>query len=156
MGHAVVQWLRYCAINRKVAGLIPEGVIEIFHWHNPSCHTMALGSTQPLTEMSTRNISWGKRRPVRMADNLATFMCRLSLSRLVIGLLYLYLYSCYNAPTCFDAIASSSGGSWLVPEEDAVASIQCRGILKEWYNKLLTILHLLVHHIINRDARYTC
>jgi hypothetical protein len=26
---------------------------------NPSSRTMALGSTQPLTEMSTRNISWG-------------------------------------------------------------------------------------------------
>jgi hypothetical protein len=39
---------------------------------------MALGSTQPLTEMSTSNISWGQRRPVRRADNLATFMCRLS------------------------------------------------------------------------------
>jgi hypothetical protein len=31
-----------------------------FFWHNPSCRSMALGSTQPLTEMSTRNISWGK------------------------------------------------------------------------------------------------
>ena len=31
---------------------------------------MALGSTQPLTEMSTRSISWGQRRPVRKADNL--------------------------------------------------------------------------------------
>ena len=31
---------------------------------------MALGSTQPLTEMSTRSISWGKRWPVRKADNL--------------------------------------------------------------------------------------
>ena len=29
---------------------------------------MGLGSTQPLTEMSTRGISW--RRPVRKADNL--------------------------------------------------------------------------------------
>jgi hypothetical protein len=27
------------------------------HWHNPSSRTMALGSTQPLTEMSTRSIS---------------------------------------------------------------------------------------------------
>ena len=26
-----------------------------FHWHNPSGRTMALGLTQPLTEMSTRN-----------------------------------------------------------------------------------------------------
>jgi len=31
---------------------------------------MALGSTQPVTEMSTRSISWGLRRPVRKADNL--------------------------------------------------------------------------------------
>ena len=65
---------------------------------------MALGLTQPLTQMSTRNISWGLRRPVRRADNLTTFMCRLSrnlgastswnpqdLSRPVMGLFYLYL-----------------------------------------------------------------
>ena len=31
---------------------------------------MALGLTQPLTEMSTRSISWGQRRPVRLAKNL--------------------------------------------------------------------------------------
>jgi len=30
----------------------------IFHWHNPSGRTTALGLTQPLTEMSTRIISW--------------------------------------------------------------------------------------------------
>jgi hypothetical protein len=30
------------------------------HWHNPSGRTMDLGSIQPLTEMSTRDISWGK------------------------------------------------------------------------------------------------
>jgi hypothetical protein len=33
-------------------------VTGIFHRHNPAGCTMALGSTQPLTEMSTRNISW--------------------------------------------------------------------------------------------------
>ena len=33
--------------------------LEFFHWHNPSDRTMALGSTQPLTEMNTRSISWG-------------------------------------------------------------------------------------------------
>jgi hypothetical protein len=37
----------------------PAGRSGIFHWHNPFGRTMALGSTQPLTEMSTRNISWG-------------------------------------------------------------------------------------------------
>ena len=52
-------WLRHCVTIRKVAGSIPYGVIGIFHWHNPSSRSMALGSTQSLTEMSTRNISWG-------------------------------------------------------------------------------------------------
>ena len=52
-------WLRHCATSRKVAGSIPDGVTGNFHWHNPSGRTMALGSTQPLTEMSTRNTSWG-------------------------------------------------------------------------------------------------
>ena len=59
MGTAVAQWLRRCATHRKVAGSIPGGVIGIFHGHNPSDRTMVLGSTQPLTEMSTRNIFWG-------------------------------------------------------------------------------------------------
>jgi hypothetical protein len=31
LGHAVTQWLRHCATNRKVAGSIPGGIIEIFH-----------------------------------------------------------------------------------------------------------------------------
>ena len=52
-------WLVHCPINRKVTGLITYGVTGIFHWHNPSGCTVALWSTQPLTEMSSRNISWG-------------------------------------------------------------------------------------------------
>jgi len=52
-------WLRHCATNLKVAGSIPDAVTGIFHCHNPSGHTMALGLTQPVTEMSIRNISWG-------------------------------------------------------------------------------------------------
>jgi hypothetical protein len=35
---------------------------------------MALGSTKPLTELSTRNLPGGKRRPARKADNL-TAIC---------------------------------------------------------------------------------
>jgi hypothetical protein len=34
---------------------------------------MAQESTQPLTEMSTRNLPWGKKRPAHRADNFATF-----------------------------------------------------------------------------------
>jgi hypothetical protein len=41
---------------------------------NPSGRTMALGSTQPLTEMSTRNFPGGKGRPALKADNL-TAIC---------------------------------------------------------------------------------
>jgi hypothetical protein len=79
--------------------------LKFFYWHNSSGRTMALGLTQPLTEMGTRNISWGEGRPVRRADNLTTFMCRLSwnlgastcwntygLSRPVMGLTYIYIY----------------------------------------------------------------
>jgi len=68
----------HCATSRKVAGSIPDGVIGIFHLHNPSGRTMSLGLTQLLTEMSTRNVSWGYRRPVLRADNLTTFMSWLS------------------------------------------------------------------------------
>ena len=46
-------------LRRKVAGSIPDGVIGIFDWHNPSGRTVAVGLTQPLIEMRTRNISWG-------------------------------------------------------------------------------------------------
>jgi hypothetical protein len=53
-GGAVVE-----ATNRKVAGSLPDDVIGNFHWHNPSGRTMALGSTQPLREIITRNISLG-------------------------------------------------------------------------------------------------
>jgi len=40
-------------------GSIQCGVIGIFHWFSPSGRTMTLVSIQPLTEMSTRNTSWG-------------------------------------------------------------------------------------------------
>ena len=40
--------LRHCATSQKVL----VGVIGIFHGHNPSGCSVALGSTQPLTEMS--------------------------------------------------------------------------------------------------------
>jgi hypothetical protein len=94
-------WLRHCTLTQKLMGLIPDGVIGIFHWHNPAGCTIALRLTQPVTEMSTRNISW----LVHRADNLTTCMCWLSwnlgasaswnsrgLTRPVMGLLYFCLY----------------------------------------------------------------
>jgi hypothetical protein len=98
-GYVVAQLVE--ALRYK-PGSIPGGVTGIFQCLIPSDCTVALGSTQPLTEMSTRNSSWGWRRPVRRADKLTTFMCRLSrnsgastsrnskgLSRPVAGKLYL-------------------------------------------------------------------
>ena len=40
----------------EVSGSIPDGVIGIFHRHNPSGRTMTLGLTQPPTEMSNSNL----------------------------------------------------------------------------------------------------
>ena len=42
--------LRHCPSSRKVEGSMPDGVIEIFHQHNPSGRYMVLGSTQPLNK----------------------------------------------------------------------------------------------------------
>ena len=46
--------------NRKVAGSIPASVSGFFIDIKSFRSHYALGSTQPLTEMSTRSISWGK------------------------------------------------------------------------------------------------
>ena len=58
-GGVVAKALRYYATNRQVAGSIPDGFIGMFQRHNSAGRTMVLGSTQPLTEMSTMCISWG-------------------------------------------------------------------------------------------------
>jgi hypothetical protein len=43
-------------------GSIPDEVIEFFSLPNLSSRTMALGSTQPLTDMSTRKFPGGEGR----------------------------------------------------------------------------------------------
>jgi hypothetical protein len=64
--------LKHYATIRKVEGSIPDESSRFFNRPNSSCSTMTLGSTQPLTETSTRNLREGKGRPVRKADNLTT------------------------------------------------------------------------------------
>jgi hypothetical protein len=49
---------------------------------------MALAST--LTEMNTRDMFWGYRRPVRKADNLTTFMSGMSRNSGSLNLLELF------------------------------------------------------------------
>jgi hypothetical protein len=58
----------------KVAGSAPDKVVGIFNRSNPSSRNVILGSTQPLTEMNTRDLPGGKDRSVRKVDNL-TAIC---------------------------------------------------------------------------------
>jgi hypothetical protein len=69
-----LSWLRNYATSQKVAGSSPDEVVVFFNWPDPSSLTVALGSTQPLRETSTRNLPGGKGPPGRKADNL-TAIC---------------------------------------------------------------------------------
>ena len=64
-------------ITCRFSYCVTSGYDGIFQLHNPSGRTMALWSTQSLTEISTRNISWGHGL-VRRADNLTTIIRWLS------------------------------------------------------------------------------
>jgi hypothetical protein len=64
-------WLRHYATSRKVAGSSPDEV-DIFNVPNPPSRTMDLESTQPLTEMNTRNLPGGKGRRALRADKLTS------------------------------------------------------------------------------------
>ena len=46
--------MRHCATSRKAVSWNPDDAIGIFHWHNPSGRTIALGWTYSLTELSKR------------------------------------------------------------------------------------------------------
>jgi hypothetical protein len=50
-----------------MAGSIPD-VVGFFNWPNPSSRIMSLGSSQPLTEMSARNLPGRKGRLAHKAD----------------------------------------------------------------------------------------
>jgi hypothetical protein len=84
-------WSRHCATSRKVPGSIPDGVIGIFHRHNHSSQTMALGPTRPLNRNIFRGVK-GKgliTLPPSCAECLETGSLNLvELSRPVQGLLY--------------------------------------------------------------------
>jgi hypothetical protein len=62
------------ALCYKPEGLpaqVPGEVFEFLGLPNPCSRSMGLGSTQPLTEMSTRNLPGRKKLPARRADNFA-------------------------------------------------------------------------------------
>jgi hypothetical protein len=70
-GHAVAKLVE--ALCYKLEGRRFESRIRwiFLNLSSPSSRTMALESTQPLTEMSTRKLPECKKRPARRADNLA-------------------------------------------------------------------------------------
>jgi hypothetical protein len=61
------------AVCYKLEGRRFKSRMRFFFFLNlrSSSRTMALGSTQPLTQMSTRNLPGVKKRPAHKADNLA-------------------------------------------------------------------------------------
>jgi hypothetical protein len=70
MGTRQRSWLRHCTTILKAWGLIPDEVLGFFNCLNPSSRNVLLGSTKPLTEMSTRNLPGVKGCPERKTDNL--------------------------------------------------------------------------------------
>jgi hypothetical protein len=71
LGNAVVYLVE--ALCYKPEGRlfrVPDEV-DFFNMPNPSSRSMTLGSTQPVTEMSTRNLPGGRGRPPRRAGKLA-------------------------------------------------------------------------------------
>jgi hypothetical protein len=70
LGHAMVQLAEALRYTSKGRGFDYQRC--------PSGYTFSLGSTQPLTEMSIRNISWAYRPPMRSTDKLTTVMRRRS------------------------------------------------------------------------------
>jgi hypothetical protein len=74
-GTRLRSWFTHYATSWKVVCSIPDEVIEfLFNLPDPSSLAMAVGSTQPLTEMSIKNLPGGKARPALKTDNL-TAIC---------------------------------------------------------------------------------
>jgi hypothetical protein len=60
---------------------VPDEVDFFLNISSSSSRTKVLGSTQPLTEMSTSKLHGGKKRQAHRADNLAAICDRMSYNR---------------------------------------------------------------------------
>jgi hypothetical protein len=67
-GTRYCSWLRHFITRCKVVSSISDKVIGFFKLPTPSSGTVALGSTQHPSEISTRNLPEGKERPALKAD----------------------------------------------------------------------------------------
>jgi hypothetical protein len=70
----LISLLSYLLLTGRYRVQFPMRSLDFSNWNNPSSLTMALGSIQPLTEMSTGNLPGGKGRPTCKAENL-TAVC---------------------------------------------------------------------------------
>jgi hypothetical protein len=75
VGWGVVGWGTMLQAGRSRLRVLMRWIF--FNWPNPSSCTMALESTHPLTEKSTRNLPGSKGRPARKAETLPPSVSRL-------------------------------------------------------------------------------
>jgi hypothetical protein len=68
---SVAGWGTMLQAGRSPVRVLDE--VDFLNLPNPSSRTMALGLTQPLTEMSTRNLPGGKKWLACKVDNLAIY-----------------------------------------------------------------------------------
>ena len=83
-------WLRYRATSRK-----SRVDSRWCHWN----FSLIQSFRAPLTEMSTRNISWDQRRPVHRADNIIAFTLIIN-QQMHLHKIHIKIFKI--APTCFD------------------------------------------------------
>jgi hypothetical protein len=73
----IAQLVTHYTISQKVVDSIPDEATGFFNCIKPSSRNKAPGSTQPLTETSTRNVPGGERWTVHVADSI-TASCELN------------------------------------------------------------------------------
>jgi hypothetical protein len=78
MGHGWCSWVSLCATSQRATGLIPDGVIEFFIDIAIPTVLWAWGQLSLSEKWVPEMVSWGLRWPVPRADNLTTFICRVS------------------------------------------------------------------------------
>jgi hypothetical protein len=61
-------WLRNCATSQRIVDSLSDDITGLFNCFKLPSSSMALGSTQPLTDKSTSYLHWGKERSVLKVD----------------------------------------------------------------------------------------
>jgi hypothetical protein len=126
---------------------IPMRSLDFFNWPNPSSCTMALGLTQPLTGMSSRNRPGGQGRPASGADNLTT-ICEPTVLKMWQPQ---HLTTLWGFMACYrDSFTFLGFGSWLYSHLHQM--IGCH------YNNrlIITVLIFSVHQFFKRKRVGLC